>query len=248
MPLTDIFHKEYWEQHEPLRHYLAEEFARLHIHIETQGRHIMSLLDDIKAKQAQTLTELAADDDLISSLTGALQSKDAAIADLNTKLAAAIANNDQAGLQEVSDAMDGLVSESTQQNAKLVAAVQANTTPPVVTPPGTVVPPVIVPPAPTNGPTIASISPTSGAAGDQITISGTNLGGAEAVNFGDVAVPPTAMAVSADGTTATATVPPGSGSAAVTVTTAAGVSNSVPFTYGASSGNLPPPAAPTPGV
>lgn len=205
----------------------------------------MTLLDDIKAKQAQVLSELTTDDGLISSLTTALSSKDDQLAHLNTELQAAIATqnaagNDTAAFQPISDAMDGLVSESAAQNAALVAAVQANITPPAGTNPA----PTTTPAPVSTGPVITSISPTSSAAGDQIAITGTNLAGLEAVNFGNVAVDMTQIAVSADGTTATALVPPGTGSTTVTVATAAGTSNGVAFSYGASSGNLSPAAAP----
>ncbi|MCX6953868.1 MAG: IPT/TIG domain-containing protein, partial [Verrucomicrobia bacterium] len=80
-------------------------------------------------------------------------------------------------------------------------------------------------------PTIASLSPTSGlpAGGTSVTLTGTNLTGATAVNFGTT----TATAYTVDSATSiTATSPAGSaGSVNVTVTTVGGTSAGSPFTY-----------------
>ncbi|NLU75294.1 cell shape-determining protein [Streptomyces sp. HNM0575] len=67
--------------------------------------------------------------------------------------------------------------------------------------------------------------PTSG--GNQVVISGTGLGGATAVHFGAVS----AGYVNVNDTQITATAPPGQGAVPVSVTTAAGTSNSVTYAY-----------------
>lgn len=211
------------------------------IHLVLNQEILMTILDDIKAKQAQALTELQSDDNLISSLTTALQTKDAAIADLNTKLQAALANNDTAALQEVSDAMDGLVSEADSQNSALVAAVQANTTPPTNSN-GDAPQHTGSATAANASPVITSITPDNGAPGDTVTINGQNFVASESVTFGGVAIAATDMDISADGTSITAKVPAGTGQAQVLVGNGVGTSNSVPFSFGASNAN--PNAAP----
>ena len=85
----------------------------------------------------------------------------------------------------------------------------------------------------TAAPTVSSISPTSGstAGGTSVTISGTNLGSASAVNFG--VTPATITTDSA--TSITATSPSGTGTVDVTVTTAGGTSATSAadqYTYG----------------
>ncbi len=84
------------------------------------------------------------------------------------------------------------------------------------------------PPAPAGPPTVSSISPSSAAIGATVTITGTNLGDATAVDFG------TSQAVfSVTSTTSiTATVPaPAEGLVPVKVVSAAGASGLVPFVY-----------------
>ena len=74
----------------------------------------------------------------------------------------------------------------------------------------------------TNGPSVASINPTSGptGGGTSVTITGTNLGGASAVDFGS-----NAATITADSATSiTATSPAGTGTVDVTVTTPEGTS------------------------
>ena len=86
---------------------------------------------------------------------------------------------------------------------------------------------------PGGPPVIDSLSPSSGAAGQTITITGANFissdGHIVAAFNGQVA--PTSCPAQ---NTCTVTVPPSNGapSAQVTITTAAGASNTVPFTYG----------------
>lgn len=88
-------------------------------------------------------------------------------------------------------------------------------------------------------PTVTNLSPGHGNAGDHITITGTNLGGATAVKFGDTIAGYTVV----DPGHLTATVPAGSGRVDVTVTTPNGTSATGAadrFGYGAA-----PPVQPT---
>ena len=82
------------------------------------------------------------------------------------------------------------------------------------------------------GPSIVGISPTSGppGGGETVTIGGTNLCGATAVDFGSTSA--TITNISTDCTTVTVTEPPGTGTVAVSVTTPVGVAVSpIDFTY-----------------
>ncbi len=92
-------------------------------------------------------------------------------------------------------------------------------------------------PTATAAPAVTSVTPDAGspAGGTQVTITGQNFTGAERVDFSGA--PATSFTVNTDGTIS-ATAPPGTGTAYVTVTTAAGSSVAVPagqFSY------LPPP-------
>jgi hypothetical protein len=79
-------------------------------------------------------------------------------------------------------------------------------------------------------PQLTSLNPTQGlpAGGTTVTLTGVGLSGATAVNFG--ATPATSFAVVSD-TQVTAVAPAGAGTAQVKVTTAAGTSNGLSFTY-----------------
>ncbi len=99
---------------------------------------------------------------------------------------------------------------------------------------------------PPPAPTVTGISPSSGstAGGTSVTISGTNLTGASAVNFGSSEATNVAVVSSSQ---ITATSPPGSGTVDVTVTTAGGTSPTGAadqFTYNAPSPASPPPVPP----
>jgi sugar lactone lactonase YvrE len=97
-------------------------------------------------------------------------------------------------------------------------------------------------PAPPSPPTITSINPTSGttAGGTSVTIAGTNLASASAVDFGTAAATVTADSASS----ITATTPAGSaGAVSVSVTTPNGTSTDTSaYTYVAPA---PPPSPPT---
>jgi len=91
---------------------------------------------------------------------------------------------------------------------------------------------------PPPAPTVTGVSPSSGPStgGTSVTISGTNLTGASAVNFGGM--PASSFTVDGD-TSITATTPAATGTVDVTVTTSGGISSINPsdeFTY-----NPPPP-------
>jgi hypothetical protein len=79
-------------------------------------------------------------------------------------------------------------------------------------------------------PVLATVSPPSGpsAGGNTVTLTGSAFTGATAVRFGATAA--ASVTVLSD-TKLTAVAPPGTGTAAVTVVTAAGVSNQLPYVY-----------------
>jgi 6-phosphogluconolactonase len=86
----------------------------------------------------------------------------------------------------------------------------------------------------TCAPTLTGISPSSGDSGVTVTLTGSFLTGATAVNFGGAAG--TSVTVVSD-SEVTAVAPTGSGTVNVTVTNPFGTSNGESFTYGSSSGS-----------
>ncbi len=89
-------------------------------------------------------------------------------------------------------------------------------------------------------PKVSGVSPSTGYNGSSVTITGTNLSGATAVNFGP-ANPATTFAV-VSATTITVTAPGGAGTVDVTVTTPGGTSaKSAADQYTYLAGPLPPP-------
>ena len=99
-------------------------------------------------------------------------------------------------------------------------------------------------PPPPPAPAVTGVSPSSGpqAGGTSVTIAGSNLGGASAVEFGSNSA---ASFTVSSSTSITATAPPGSGTVDVIVTTPAGSSPAAQadhFTYASE----PPPSEPPP--
>jgi hypothetical protein len=86
--------------------------------------------------------------------------------------------------------------------------------------------------APSGPPVISSLSPASGAAGQSITIAGSNFlstSGQIVATFNGQVAPTSCPAQN----TCTVTVPPSTASSAqVVITTAGGSSNAMTFTYG----------------
>ncbi|MDO7875502.1 FG-GAP-like repeat-containing protein [Hymenobacter sp. ASUV-10] len=78
----------------------------------------------------------------------------------------------------------------------------------------------------TPAPSLTALTPAYGVVGDAITISGSALSGATAVSFNGTAASFTVSSA----TSLTATVPAGASTGNVTVTTAGGTSNGLPFT------------------
>ncbi len=74
---------------------------------------------------------------------------------------------------------------------------------------------------PPRPPTVTGVNAASGPSGSSVTVSGTNLTGASAVNFAGLTAPSFAVT---SATTITATVPSGAGTVDVTVTTPSGTS------------------------
>ncbi|MEU8994392.1 IPT/TIG domain-containing protein [Streptomyces caniferus] len=98
-------------------------------------------------------------------------------------------------------------------------------------------------------PVLSSLSPTSGptAGGNVVTLNGTNLGGATSVKFGSNS----AVILTNTPTQITAIAPAGTGTVNVTVSTAGGTSNALPYTYAAAPvpvlSSLSPTSGPTAG-
>jgi hypothetical protein len=80
-------------------------------------------------------------------------------------------------------------------------------------------------------PAVTELAPQAGpeAGGTQVTITGTNLAGATAVDFGTAAA--TGLTVNPAGTQLTATAPPGTGTVGVTVVTPSGTAPAGRYTY-----------------
>ncbi|WP_039803544.1 IPT/TIG domain-containing protein, partial [Nocardia araoensis] len=81
-------------------------------------------------------------------------------------------------------------------------------------------------PVPTLTAVVPNVGPVSG--GTTVVLTGTNLSGATAVNFGGT--PATSFTVNS-ATQITAVAPAGTGTVSVTVTTAGGTSNGIAYTY-----------------
>lgn len=205
------------------------------IHIITNQEAMMATLQDIETAAQADLAKAQSEQNALTAITGILQSQQAKIADLTTQLNAAIANGaDPATLQSISDELSQ-TNTALDANAAAEAAL-ANTTPPAGTT-GTQSMPTGSATAANASPVITSITPDDGAPGDTVTINGQNFVASESVTFGGVAIAPTDMDISADGTSITAKVPAGSGQVQVLVGNGVGTSNSVPFSYGASNAN-----------
>jgi len=87
----------------------------------------MALIDDIKAKLDQANASIDKNTDLDNSILATLAADTQAMKDLKAALDAALANGDQAKLQEVSTAMDALIAKSEAEAQKKADAVTANT-------------------------------------------------------------------------------------------------------------------------
>ena len=109
--------------------YMRRVFNVLYRLTQLVENEIMPTLAELQQKANDTLAQVTAETDLDNAIAGVINDKNAQIADLKAQLDAAIAANDPAALQAVSDTMDNILKTSTS-NAKIVSdAVQANTTP-----------------------------------------------------------------------------------------------------------------------
>jgi hypothetical protein len=87
----------------------------------------MGQIDDLKANVAVLITNVAKEDDMITSAIIAFQGTTAAIADLQAKLDAAIAAGDPVAIQEASDAIKAQNQLIVDNTAALAAAIPAGT-------------------------------------------------------------------------------------------------------------------------
>lgn len=93
----------------------------------TQGSKIMATLADIQAKLKTLTDDVTAENTVIESAETLLTGLSQQITALAAQLAAAVANNDPAGLQAAADAADALATTVTAKTSELAAAVTANT-------------------------------------------------------------------------------------------------------------------------
>lgn len=95
----------------------------------TQGqKSIMATLADLKTQVVALATKVAAETTVETSIETLLTSVAASQKDLAAQLAAALANNDPAAMQEVSDSLTASSTALDANIANLTAAVTANTT------------------------------------------------------------------------------------------------------------------------
>lgn len=87
----------------------------------------MAEIDDLKANVANLIAGVEAEDNVIDSAVKAFQGTTAAIAELQAKLDAAIANGDPVAIQAASDAIKAQNQLVMDNTAKLAAAIPANT-------------------------------------------------------------------------------------------------------------------------
>lgn len=100
-----------------------DEWAALNRKIDTMAK----TLDDILGAQKSILDTITEDTSLDNSIAAILDSDRQTIADLKTQLDVAIAANDPAKMQEVSDNMDAILAAMVQNRDAAKAAVTANT-------------------------------------------------------------------------------------------------------------------------
>ncbi len=193
------------------------------IHMEQQQ---MTTAAEIKAQSETLLAEVRQESDRIVAIQTLVQGQNDTINSLNQQLRDAIANGaDKDTLQAISD---NIAAATAAVDANLAAeAAVANTEPPAPPAPEPAPAPA---PAPSAAPVITNISTASGAAagGDTVTLNGSGFTGVTAVTFGGVAAP----SVTPDhDTVLTVVTPPGSGTVDVVVSSPAGDSAPISFTY-----------------
>lgn len=115
---------------------LLEEILTRVTRLAAQREVDMATVADIQAKLDAIHTDVESETDIVTSVQTLLEGNTAMIAGLKTQLDAAIAGQDPAALQAVSDALDTIANTNTANKARLVAAVVANT--PAAEPPAAV--------------------------------------------------------------------------------------------------------------
>lgn len=98
----------------------------IYLFIKQQNR-IMGLLQDIQQKAATLLSKVTAQDTVIGSAVELLNGQTATLKDIKKQLDDALAANDPAALQAVSDTLDSTITTQETETQKLADAVVANT-------------------------------------------------------------------------------------------------------------------------
>lgn len=93
-------------------------------------REIMPTLAELQAKADATMAQVTADTDLDNAVAKVVSDQRQQIVDLKAQLDAAIAANDPAALQAVSETMDHILSLDTSNAAIVSGAVTAGTSAP----------------------------------------------------------------------------------------------------------------------
>ncbi len=115
---------------------VTDQLGELLTHVRAlrvQGVRTMANLSDLKAKADSILADVESETQVVTSVETLLTGQTAQLAELKAALDAAIANNDPAGLQAVSDALDVIATTNATNKAATIAAVLANT--PAANPP-----------------------------------------------------------------------------------------------------------------
>jgi hypothetical protein len=95
--------------------------------LEAQGVRSMANLSDLKRKADEILADVESETDVVTSVETLLTGQTEQLAALKAALDEAIANNDQAALQAVSDALDTIATTNAAAKARTIAAVVKNT-------------------------------------------------------------------------------------------------------------------------
>lgn len=93
-----------------------------------KGQHtIMAKLSDIQSRMATLQQGVQAETDAEQAIIKLLKGQTDQLTDLNNQLKDALANNDPAGLQAVSDGLDNFISTAKANTDAMAAAAVANT-------------------------------------------------------------------------------------------------------------------------
>lgn len=106
---------------------LDTKFSEQFLLIKTKIQTIMATLADIQAANQALLAAVAREDTVIGSAVTLINGFASTLSAIQAQLAAAIAANDPAALQAVSDSLTATATDVASQSSALAAAVAANT-------------------------------------------------------------------------------------------------------------------------